>query len=265
MRIGWLTDIHLDFLEAGAIDTFFRNVASLSLDAVLLGGDIGDARSVIALLERMDDLLQIPLYYVLGNHDYYFGSIAEVRAAAVQLGQQRSRLHYLTAGDVFPLRKNWALVGHDGWADGREGDYARSYIMMNDYKLIRELAPFPKMDRWSRLKQLGDEAAEHVRRVLPAALADHDQVLLLTHVPPTRCSCWYDGKISDDEWAPHFVCQAVGQAILDVMRTCPQRRLTVLCGHTHGQGISRPLDNVTIYTGSAQYGAPAVQQVLELD
>lgn len=44
----------------------------------------------------------------------------------------------------------------------------------------------------------------------------------------------------------------------------PDRQLTVLCGHTHGAGETRPLDNVLILTGGAEYGRPVVQRVFEL-
>ncbi len=265
-RFAWLTDLHLDFVEPPGVENFLADVAAMKLDGVLLSGDIGDARTVTRLLEQIDDALQIPLYFVLGNHDYYFGSIAEVRASIQQLQARRPRLHFLTTSrEPLPIGERSAVIGHDGWADGREGDYERSYVMMNDYKLIAELAPYPKMDRWTKLQELGDEAAAHLRHVLTAAAERYEQVVLVTHVPPTRSSCWYEGQISDDEWAPHFTCQAAGQVIVDVMPAYPHCRLTVLCGHTHGEGETRLLDNVTIFTGSARYGAPEVKRVLEIE
>ena len=105
--------------------------------------------------------------------------------------------------------------------------------------------------------------APDVRRWLPAALARFREVVLLTHVPPLREACWHAGQLSDDQWAPHFTCQAVGQAILEVMAEHPNQKLTVLCGHTHGQGEAQPLANVHILTGGAEYGQPAIQRVLE--
>src|SRR5438093_2989908 len=39
---------------------------------------------------------------------------------------------------IFPLAPGVGLIGHDGWADAREGDYERSTVMMNDYRLIEE-------------------------------------------------------------------------------------------------------------------------------
>jgi 3',5'-cyclic-AMP phosphodiesterase len=264
MRLVWLTDIHLNFLNHHEMDNFLSVVRAREADAILLTGDIGEARSVAPLLQTLDEAWRRPIYFVLGNHDFYSGSIAGVRADVTALGRRHPNLVYLTAAEVIPLTATVGLVGDDGWADARLGNYVQSLVMMNDYRLIAELAPLTKEFRWPKLKQLGDLAAEHIRRVLPAALAQFPEVILATHVPPLRDACWHEGQISNDEWLPHFTCKAMGDAILEIMRATPQRKLTVYCGHTHSSGICQPLPNVTIYTGSAQYGLPTVQEVIEV-
>ncbi len=89
-------------------------------------------------------------------------------------------------------------------------------------------------------------------------------VYVLTHVPPMREACWYNGRISDDEWAPHFTCRAVGDVLLEVVREHPKRQVTVLCGHTHGAGESWPLKNLRLLTGGAEYGFPGVNRLFTL-
>jgi hypothetical protein len=116
-----------------------------------------------------------------------------------------------------------------------------------------------------RLHALGDEAAAHFHQVVPQALEQSDHVLVLTHVPPFHEACWHRGQISDENWAPHFTCQAVGKALKEIMQRCPDRRMTVLCGHTHTAGQAQILANLTVLTGEAQYGAPKVQQILEVE
>ena len=264
-RIAWLTDIHLNFLLAQQVNDFLRSVAELRADAVLIGGDIGEAQNICDYLQWIEDWIAAPVYFVLGNHDYYYGSIAEVRMRVVRFCAERPRLHFLTYSEVAPLTPGIGLVGHDGWADGRLGDYPRSMVLMNDFKLIAELAGRTKNDRWEALKALGDEAAAHFRRVLPLAFETYEEAVLLTHVPPFREACWHAGRISDDQWLPHFTCHAVGDASLEIMAPRPDKRLTVLCGHTHGQGESRPLPNVHVITGGAEYGQPAIGRVLEFE
>ena len=264
-RFAWLTDIHLNFLTPPAVEQFLVHLASLKLDGVLLGGDIAEAHDLTGYLEQMDSVLGTDIYFVLGNHDFYFGSIESVREEMRQLCLRRPRLHYLTILEACHLASRVGLVGHDGWADARIGDFEKSVIMMHDYKLIADLAGHSKRERWDVLKGLGDEAAAHIRKVLPPALERFDEVLLLTHVPPMREACWHEGQTSDDQWAPHFTCKAMGDALLDIMRDYPQRQLTVLCGHTHGAGEARPLANLLILTGGAQYGQPAVQRIFEFE
>jgi Icc protein len=263
-RIAWLTDIHLNFVEPAGVDAFLAQVRATDADAVLIGGDISEAHNVIRYLSRIDDALQRPVYFVLGNHDFYFGSIRKVRQQVIDLCAERPRLHYLTASEPIELAPTVGLVGHDGWADARIGDYERSFVMMNDYKLISELSGMTKEARWPLLKSLGDEAAAHIRRVLPLALERYPHVYLVTHIPPLREACWHEGHHSDDEWAPHFTCKAVGDEALEIMSRFPDRQLTLLCGHTHSPGETQPLDNVHIYTGGAVYGTPAIARVFSI-
>jgi predicted MPP superfamily phosphohydrolase len=264
-RVVWLSDIHLNFLLAEPARAFLAEVAAARPDAVLISGDIGEAHNVCDYLALIAESIGAPVYFVLGNHDFYFGSIRETRGQVAALCASHPQLHYLTVEDLAELTPRVALVGHDGWADGRLGNYVRSLVMMHDYKLIGELAGLNKLDRWEVLKSLADEAAAHLRSVLPPALARYRDVVLLTHVPPLREACWHEGRLSDDDWAPHFTCQATGRAILDIMREHPHNQLTVLCGHTHGAGETHPLPNLHVLTAGAEYGAPTITRVFEFD
>ncbi len=235
------------------------------VDAVLISGDIAEAHDVIGYLKDMDDAWEVPIYFVLGNHDYYHGSVAAVRQEVQELCRLRPRLVYLTAEQTpIQLVPGWMLVGHDGWGDGRLGNYEQSTIRMIDSQVIADLAGRDKKSRLAVLQRLGDEAAEHARRLLPLAFEQGTNSLLITHVPPLREACWHEGQPSDDYWAPHFTCGALGRAIMELMPQHPSAELTVLCGHTHGGGHCLPLPNVEIWTGGADYGSPRVQRVLDL-
>ena len=265
VRVCWLTDLHLNMVSPGEVEKFAAGVVARRPDAVLIGGDTSESKDLIDQLARLARLLRVPVYFVLGNHDYYYGSIEIVRQRIEALCAREPSLVYLSAANVATLSPQVGLVGHDGWADGRLADYFASSVMMNDDFLIAELIGLTRAARWERLKGLADEAAAHIRRVLPPALERFPRVILLTHVPPFREACWYAGEISNDDWLPHFTCQAVGEAIREVMHDFPTRQLTVLCGHTHGQGEARPLANVQVLTGGAVYGRPEIQRVFELD
>lgn len=264
MRLAWLTDIHLNFVDLDGVEAFADSVAAQKPDAVLITGDIGEAFSVTFLLEALAGLIRRPIYFVLGNHDFYRGSIHEVRAAAAEAAAASPWLTWLPAAGVVPLTPDFALVGHDGWADGRCGDYDNSWVVLNDYMLIREFHGRNKQERLALMQSLGDQAAAYLRGVLPEALESHRRVLVAIHTPPFREACWHDGRISDDHYLPHFVCRSAGDALRDVADAYPASGLLVLCGHSHGAGRADVRPNLVVLTGGAEYGAPAVQRVFDL-
>jgi hypothetical protein len=163
---------------------------------------------------------------------------------------------------VVPLWKDTALVGHDGWADGRLGDGPRSEVLLNDHFLIQELSGLEKPALYRRLAVLGDDAAECLGAVFEKALESHSRVIVLTHVPPFAAACWHEGRISSTDYLPHFASQASGQAILEALDRHPGREVTVLCGHTHSGGEATIRPGLTVLTGGARYGHPELQRVL---
>lgn len=265
MRAVWCNDIHLDFLGPEEVDRFIRSVADESPDAVLVGGDISTAKQITDHLRRMEELIDAPILFVLGNHDYYHGSIQEVRRQVGDLCARSQRLRWLNEIGVYPLSSETALVGHDGWGDAREGNYQESPIELSDFFLIDELVGLQRADLVKVLRALGDESAGHFRAVLPQALATHRKVVVLTHVPPFREATWYDGEISNDDWLPFFCAKAAGDTLKEIMGAHPGRELTVYCGHTHGEGEAEILPNLRVVTGGARYGKPGLQRVLDLD
>jgi hypothetical protein len=155
-------------------------------------------------------------------------------------------------------------VGVDGWGDARLGNPETTAVRLNDFLLISELAGLGRRALLERLRALGEECAQRLRKSLPEALERHRRVLVLTHVPPFREACWHEGRLSNDDWLPFFTCAAVGEVLREALAARPDREALVLCGHTHGEGVARVLPNLEVRTGGARYGAPAVQQVLEL-
>jgi len=270
MRLAWLTDIHLNFVDTELRQRFLQSLCA-QCDAVAISGDIAESNDVEGYLRELDRILQRPVFFVLGNHDFYRGSILGTRKAVTGVARNSDHLVYLTATGVVGLTPNTALIGHDGWADGQCGDFAHSDVMLNDYCLIEELRmwdPVMGLDKGSlreALLALGAEAARHLQRNLALAAADYSNVIAVTHGPPFREAAWYEGRTSDDDYLPHFACKAVGDALVQVMQSHPRCRLLVLCGHTHGWGEVDVLDNLRVVTGEAYYGAPSVQQVLEIE
>lgn len=263
-RVAWLTDIHLDFLDGGRIAAFSAEVSRARPDAVVITGDISVARRLGPDLHRLAAGWRVPAYFVAGNHDYYGAGIANVRRAMRELEKHEPRLRWLPSHGVVRLSDTTALVGVDGWADGRLGDPDNTPIELNDHVRIADLVQPTRQGLLSVVRRLGDDEAATLERLLGEALPGHEHVLVATHVPPFREAATHEGKISGDDWLPWMTCHAVGLALRRMARAFPERRITVLAGHTHDRARVRVEENLEVWTGAAEYGDPAIEEVLEL-
>jgi hypothetical protein len=216
-------------------------------------------------MSLLSSRLARPIYFVLGNHDYYHGSIAEVRESVAALCRRDPWLRWLPGCGVVELSNRAALIGHGGWGDARLGNVDTTPVRLNDFFYIRELfAASGAGNLEATLQALGDEAAAYIRTTLEQACAGYQKLVMMTHVPPFRAACWHDGQVSDDDWLPYFTCHAVGETIVDVMARHPNTELTVLCGHTHSAGTVHVADNVVVETGAADYGLPRINRIIEI-
>jgi Icc protein len=272
MRLAWATDIHLNFVPVAERCRFYDSVRQQA-DALVVSGDIAESPNIGRFIHEMGMLVDRPVYFVLGNHDFYNGSIVDTRFHVAHVIRECPNLVYLSQASVVELTPTTALIGHDGWADARLGDFVNSDVVerVNDYRLIRELRQWEDQSTPDRsairvaLHALGDEAARHLTTVLNEAAAKYDRVIVATHVPPFREATWHDGHPSDDNFLPHFSCKAMGDALLGAARSYPECKMLVLCGHTHGGGAYEMLDNLQILTGPAEYGKPAIQRIVEVE
>ena len=258
VRLIWLTDIHLNFLEPEGLDRFLKRLGSKQVDAILIAGDIGEADSVEEYLGLMANACKAPIYFVLGNHDYYRGSIGYVRERLRRFLVAHPTLTWLSSTGVVSLSDSTALIGHDSWADGGFGDYWNSRVQLNDFMLIGEFIGRTKQEWLATMAALGSEAAKHFERLLPEALKKYSKVIVVTHVPPFDAAAWHQGHMSSPDWLPFFSCKAAGEVLQTIAADYPEKEITVLCGHTHSSGIFQALPNLKVITGSAQYGKPRI-------
>lgn len=266
MRLAWLTDLHLNFVSRGKLRAFLDEARAQQPDAILLGGDVAEADNVAGTLEMLSQAWPVPLFFVLGNHDFYGGSITAVRAEVARLVERVPGLTYLSkAAAPIPLSADTVLLGVDGWGDGGLGNAATSPIRLNDFTLIKELRLAPlREQRLAVLRRLGEESATHLQAGLEAACQlPAKQIVVLTHVPPFREATWHEGQLSGDDWLPWFSCRATGEVLRTAAENHPDKELLVFCGHTHGAGEAQILPNLRVLTGGAEYGRPRMQRIVE--
>lgn len=258
VKLTWVTDPHLNFVGLPAREAWLGAVRATASDCLLISGDIAEAESLVWELRRLADEVLQPIYFVLGNHDFYGGQIEQVRARCAELRRFDERLVYLGSAEPQPLSDGWVLVGEDGWGDASDGDPVGSLVQLNDFHQIVDFQRLSSSERITKLRQLGGQAAERLEMQLVRAAEQGEALLVLTHVPPIRSACLYRGEPADDHWAPFFVGHQVGQLLRRFAGQHPEHRIVVLCGHSHHVAKCQLEKNLWVLTGAAQYGLPAV-------
>lgn len=263
-----MTDIHINFLIEKERSVFFQKIKSTHSDAILITGDIAEAPNVEMLLSEMADHTKMPIYFVLGNHDYYRGNVSDVREAVTTLTKSHDMLFWLPASGIQTLENDTLLLGHDGWADGRLGDYQNSTVELNDSRMIVDLYQQRILGRsqlLQKMQQLADADASEIENDLIQAVSHNPKkIIVLTHVPPFREACQHMGKISDDDWLPFFSSKVVGDVLMKVATNNPSIDFLVLCGHTHSEANFQPLKNLQVKAGMSEYYHPLIQEIITI-
>jgi len=268
MKLAWLTDIHLNFLDNSQRMAFYQSLPH-DKDAIVISGDIAEANSVAVILEEMADYIKQPIYFVLGNHDYYGNRVAAVRKFITALSERHPLLSWLPACEFVILSNDTILVGQDGWADGRYGNYQQSPVELNDSHLIADLFQekiLGKNQLRLKMQTLADEDAQRLHQALIHAIAKQPKnIIILTHVPPFKETTRYLGQISSDDYLPFFGSKATGDVIQEIAKANPAINFLLLCGHTHDKCQYRAAKNLMVCAGQAEYYQPTLQAMIDTE
>lgn len=275
---AWLTDIHLDHLaNEDMIVKFAEQVVASSAAGVFITGDISMAPSIVRHLAIMEGVLQRPIYFVCGNHDYYKGDVTSVRKQLKELTNMSSFLKYGPTASYFQLSPNTAVVAHDGWYDCRAGNAYTSNFFMTDWFAIADFVPTsggrnfvqggrvlnrPKLVELAQ--KLAYEGTMHVHNGIKEAVRKFSNVVVLTHFPPFAQAHVHQGQPADDNALPWYTNKQMGDMLLDAAKAFPNVKFTVLAGHTHGKAEVQVAPNMTVSVGGAEYGSPQVQRLIDL-
>jgi predicted MPP superfamily phosphohydrolase len=266
MKFAWLTDIHLNFIEDVSRQKFYQEIVNTECDGVLMSGDIAEAPNLIDILNEMARYINKPIYFVLGNHDYYRGQISEVHDAMTALTKEHDKLFWLPAAGMQKLDNNTFLIGQDGWADGRLGDYQNSRVVLNDSRMIADLFQEKMLGKYQlleKMQQLADADAKRLQNDLEQASNQNPKkIIVLTHVPPFKEACLHKGEISNNDWLPYFCSQIMGKTLAKAAQENSKIEFLVLCGHTHSEASYHCFNNLVVKVGRAEYYRPEVQEII---
>lgn len=266
MKLAWLTDIHLNLIDHTARLKFYAEIIKTHCDAVLISGDIAEAPNLADLLQEMAQQINRPIYFILGNHDYYEGAINEVREVITALTKAHKQLFWLPVSGIQLLTNDTILLGQDSWADGRLGDYQNSKVALNDSHMISDLFQkniLGKSHLLEKMQQLADADAIALQNDLNQAISQHPKkIIVLMHMPPFKEVCFPKIQASNEDCLPYFSSKAMGDVLIQVATNNPAIDFLVLCGHTHNENYYQPIANLIIKTGKAKNYQPAIQETI---
>lgn len=243
MKMYWTTDVHIEFLSDKKKEMLYEKMVNKT---VLITGDIAVSYAVIKILHEIESIAS-KLYFVLGNHDFYGSSIDDVKS----LVSKEFPNSYLTTLEGVKIGEK-LLIGSDGWYDGKIGSYNIA-TEITDFTVINDFMGLTKAAIFTKMAKLAEIANKSLITKLVIGLQTYDEIILATHVPPFKGNSTYEGVISSNAFLPFFCNFSLGEMLKETMSQCPDKKLTVLSGHTHDCS-KYVYGNILSITKLAEYG-----------
>lgn len=262
MKICWISDIHLNFLPEEKCKEFFESVRLHDSDCVFLTGDISESPVLPYHLTMMDQIVSKPVYFVLGNHDYWYTSIDHMKENLPKFLNQRSFLKWLTITGPLMLEPGVCVIGHDGWYDCRHGSPEAARFIMHDWSVMGDYVDCKNINQViDKSKMIADQGIEHLKKHINDAATRFRKIVILTHVPPYEETHVHMGKQGDAFAQPFFTNAILGGMLKAAAKAYPTVEFIVLAGHTHGKVTKQILSNLVVHVAGAEYGSPGIQSL----
>lgn len=245
------SDLHLNFLSENALDNFFNNVQNKNPDNILLLGDIADGKTIISILERFSKI-NSKIFYVLGNHDFYWSSFYNIYEQCKKLP---SNLYLLDHEQPLYFDDNTCIIGSSGWYDAGWMKPILPFVYIADWFAIADLQKFFTYSNFHKFcLDLTNFYTKSLQLKLINGLSNYDNIIMLTHFPPLFKT--HDNKAAHYWWKPYDSCKKMYDMIIDTMKHHPNKKLTIYAGHTHDAWQTKLLDNVVLNVEGCCLGNP---------
>jgi 3',5'-cyclic-AMP phosphodiesterase len=262
--LTWLTDLHLEFCSHRTRNQLYQAINQAPGEIVVITGDLSAGPHRLAQYTELAEQIRKPVYFVLGNHDRYGTTFASADALVGRVTKLFSHMIRLDGSQVISLNGSVALVGVDGWADGLGGDGPATKARINDFYQILDFATEPEHRVFREMKERARKYTQALKPSLFKALKQFQTIIIATHVPPYEGAAWHEGLPSSPDYQPFFSSPTMGNLLKAAAAAHPEKRVLVLCGHTHSPGIYRH-GRILVITGGARYGYPEIAKTVHLD
>jgi len=252
VKLALISDPHFDHIRDRAIrGDFKRAIRAANVGAIVMTGDIAEAGTLDSTMRWLFENVGLPVWFVLGNHDFYGSSIAETHTRARRFERWLGNPDLMGRG----IDATTCITGVDGWYDFRAGRCERTRIAMNDWWRIQDFATLSAGGIVAASRALAEQSAElATKKLLAAVQAGYKRILLATHVPPFVECATHEGQPSDPDWAPIMTNVTLGDALYAFATEHPDVHLDVLAGHTHDRCDRMVAPNLRVRVGRAEYG-----------
>jgi len=262
-RYIWLTDTHFNFLDQAALLGFFLSLEEKKADGIFLTGDVSTGPHLVKHLNLLEKVVKTPVYFVLGNHDYYRATFSEIENSMVELMQSNSRLHYLSVSDPISLSDDVAVIGHDGWYDAGWRAPVTPAIFVWDWYFIKDFrALFGTEERMNLVRARATKAMEFIIENLEKAFKKHSTAYMLTHFPPWPEESDRFYGLLEKFWMPYNSSKMMADALVKIMEKYSDKKLVILAGHTHIKRKIQISSNIEMRVGDAEFGKPQIQKII---
>ena len=262
--LTWLTDLHLEFCSHQTRNLLYQAINEAAGEIVVITGDLSAGRHRLAQYTELAEQIRKPVYFVLGNHDRYGTTFAGTDAVVGRVTKLFSHMIRLDGSQVVPLSGSVALIGVDGWADGLGGEGPATKARINDFYQILDFATEPEPRVFREMKERARKYSQALKPSLFKALKHFQTIIIATHVPPYEGAAWHEGLPSSPDYQPFFSSPTMGNLLKAAAAAHPEKRVLVLCGHTHSPGIYRD-GSILVITGGARYGYPEIAKTIHLN
>lgn len=262
MRAVWVTDPHLDHLRhRPTVLKAFVEMLRADSDCLIISGDIS-THSEVDLFVTFAKAYGKPIYFVLGNHDYWGGSFDETHKQMRRLCRENPNMIWLDHSGPVEIAPGVEVTGVDGWYDAQFGSWRDSSFHMVDWHSTRDFMGKDLVDIVATCRGIARGFSVAARIKLEAAKAR--RVFFVTHVPPYQQSAMHQGRPSERTALPWYTSKILGEALSDWAEANPERNLITLCGHVHSPSEFEEQPNHIVHCGIAAYGTPQIAGTFDL-
>lgn len=244
----WATDLHLNYFNEKYIYNFGKSLSKHKTKGLIISGDISLGNKLERNLKTLSDAIQMSIYYVLGNHDYWYSSFAEIDKLSASLND--NSLINLNHSHL-QIDEKTILIGFDGWYDCSLGSIDSS-VQMTDWVRIKE---FENQDPIKISKERSQSYKSFLNRSLSFKNQGVTNQIIISHIPP------FEQLIKNKKTAKPFYGSSIsGQMLTQLSGNF--NKIICLSGHTHNRA-SYQQDNLFCYVGEACRGKPALAGLLD--